>query len=400
MGRLFARLILLIALVLIPAFVAVVFTARILPAKLTLKETHFTAIPGWDDAGFGEAFGAFLKSCDKLEPRPGFLIPEDFRTEAYQRAFDDACAKAREGEDFYAASDEAAKGFFEDAFRPYNLKMGFSRRGKITGYYEPLIEASFDPGPDYPWPLYAAPDDQVTIDLSKFRDDLKGTLTGRLEGSRVVPYYTRKDISEGALSGKGLEILYVKDPIDVYFLQVQGSGRGKLADGTIIGVGYAGKNGHINTLAGRTLVKAGEMELEDVSMPAIRQWFADHPGRVFEILHQDNSYVFFQITGGDGPFGSSGAVLTAGHSLAVDPGFLPMGLPVFIDGDIPVEGAVDEKQNFQDLLIAQDTGGAIKGALRADIFWGQGPRASFLAGHMNNEAAFILLLPKGALGDE
>ena len=206
-------------------------------------------------------------------------------------------------------------------------------------------------------------------------------------------------IDGGALEGKGLEILYAKNLIDVYFLQVQGSGRAQLPDGTIIGVGYAGKNGHTNTLAGRTLVKTGEMEVEGVSMQSIRQWFEDNPDKIYDILHEDDSYVFFTITGEGGPFGSSAATLTPEHSLAVDPKFVPMGLPLYIDGDIPTLENTDQTEAFQNILIAQDTGGAIKGALRADIFWGRGKRAEFLAGHMNNEARFYLLVPKGVLGD-
>ncbi|HXV73728.1 MAG TPA: MltA domain-containing protein, partial [Sphingomonadales bacterium] len=201
--------------------------------------------------------------------------------------------------------------------------------------------------------------------------------------------------------GKGLEILYARDPVDVYFLQVQGSGRAKLPDGTIIGVGYAGKNGHPNTLAGRTLVELEEMALEEVSMQSIRQWFENHPDRIDEILHRDDSYVFFQITGGDGPFGSSGAVLTPEHSLAVDPDFIPMGIPVFAEGEVPIYGGPKQKEfePFREILIAQDTGGVIRGAIRGDVFWGNGDKAEYMAGHMNNEARFTLLLPKGALGE-
>lgn len=399
-GRLFFRLILVLALFVAPIILAVVFTYRAAPPKLTLKETTFSSLEGWQTAGHGQAFSAFLKSCEKLTPRPGFLVPEDFKTETYARAFKDACAKATEGQDFYGTGDAEARGFFEAAFTPYKMRQGWTKRGKITGYYEPLMEASFEPGPDYPYPLYAAPKDHIRVDLSKFREDLTGTIVGRIEGNSFLPTYTRRDINEGALEGKGLEILYARDPIDVYFLQVQGSGRAQLPDGQIIGVGYAGKNGHSNTLAGRTLVQTGEMEIEEVSMQSIRQWFEDHPDRIFEILHEDDSYVFFTITGSAGPFGSSGAELTPEHSLAVDPKFVPMGLPIFIDGEIPALENPDELQAFQQLLIAQDTGGAIKGTVRGDVFWGRGEKATYLAGHMNNKATFTLLLPIGALEGE
>lgn len=400
MPRLFFRISLFLALFVAPVILAVVFTYRAAPPKLTLKQTDFSSLEGWQAAGHGQAFRAFIKSCNTLVSRPGFLVPEDFRTETYDRAFKDACAKAIEGEDFYGTGDAEARGFFEAAFVPYKMRQGWTKKGKITGYYEPLMEASLEPGPDYPYPLYAAPKNHIQVDLSKFRENLTGTIVGRIEGNSFLPTYTRQDINEGALNGSGLEILYAKDPIDVYFLQVQGSGRAQLPDGQIIGVGYAGKNGHTNTLAGRTLVQTGEMEIEEVSMQSIRQWFEDHPERIFEILHQDRSYVFFTLTGGDGPFGSSGAELTAEHSLAIDPNFVPMGLPVFIDGEIPALDNAEDLRVLQQLLIAQDTGGAIKGTIRGDVFWGRGEKATFLAGHMNNQATFTLLLPIGALEAE
>ncbi|MEE8294794.1 MAG: murein transglycosylase A, partial [Sphingomonadales bacterium] len=386
--------------ILLPVWLAVFLTAKSAPPKLTLKETDFTSLEGWQAAGHVQAFSAFIKSCEKLTPRPGYLIPDGFKNETFARAFSDACAKAIEGEDFYGGDADAARTFFEEAFVPYKMRNGWTRKGKITGYYEPLMEASLEPSPDYPYPLYRAPGDQIRVDLSKFRNDLTGTIVGRIEGNSFLPYYTRRDIDEGAFNGKGLEILYARDPIDVYFLQVQGSGRARLPDGRIIGVGYAGKNGHANTLAGRTLVQTGEMEIEEVSMQSIRQWFKDNPARIFEILHKDDSYVFFTLTGGDGPFGSSGAELTPEHSLAIDPTFAPMGLPIFIDGEIPTLDNPDEFEPLRQLLIAQDTGGAIKGAIRGDVFWGRGEKATYLAGYMNNEATFTLLLPRGALGDD
>lgn len=396
-GRLFFRIFLFLALFVAPIFLAVFFTYKAAPPKLTLKETEFSSLEGWQNAGHGQAFSAFLKSCDTLVPRPGYLIPDDFKTENFTRSFKDACAKALEGQDFYGGDDTKARQFFEEAFVPYKMRQGWTKKGKITGYYEPLMQASLEPGPDYPYPLYASPNDQIRVDLSKFREGLTGTIVGRIEGNQFLPYYTRRDINEGALSGKGLEILYARDPIDVYFLQVQGSGRAQLPDGSIIGVGYAGKNGHANTLAGGTLIRAGELTREEVSMQSIRQWFDDNPERIFEILHEDDSYVFFTITGSAGPFGSSGAELTPEHSLAIDPAFAPMGLPVFIDGESPALDNSDDAQPLRQLLIAQDTGGAIKGVIRGDIFWGRGEKATYLAGHMNNEATFTLLLPKGAL---
>lgn len=389
-------IVILIFGLLIPLALVYILAWRAVPAKLTFREISFDDVDGWAADGQKDAFAAFLKSCDTLIGRPGFGTPEGFRTETYARAFSEACLKGREGQNYYLKGDEEARAFFEGAFKPYVLKVGWSKKGHITGYYESLLHVSETEGGPYQYPLYGAPADQITIDLKSFRDTLSGTWVGRLEGKRVVPYFTRKQIEGGALTGRGLEILWATDPVDVYVLQVQGSGRGVLPGGAIIGIGYAGKNGHPNTLAGRTLVEMGSMTRDEVSMPAIRAWFEANPGKVSEVLNKDDSFVFFRINGDEGPFGSAGAELTPERSLAVDPKFIPLGLPVWVAGHVPLETDPAQNAPFDQLMIAQDTGGAIKGEIRGDVFWGFGDKAEYMAGHTNNEASFVLLIPNGA----
>ena len=367
-------------------------------AKLSFREIRFSDLEGWAEDGPGRAFEAFLKSCATLSGNSSRPVPEYFEASEYHDAFTGVCVLAEAGKDRFSKSNQAARTFFENNFTPYRLKVGWKSKGRLTGYYEPLLEASLTPHPDYPVPLHGNPGDQITIDLGKFRDNLEGTtFVGRLEGRKVIPYYTRKEILDGALEGRGLEILWVKDPFSAYNIQIQGSGRARLPDGTFIGIGYAGKNGHANTLAGRVLVTEGYMEKDQVSLQSIKKWLEQNPDKLEYILNKNASYVFFHLLEeGDGPFGSAGATLTVERSIAVDPAYIPLGLPVWISGSAPDPGnPTGDPVRFQRLFIAQDTGGVIKGELRADIFYGFGERAEVIAGHMNNQGAFTLLLPNG-----
>jgi len=392
MRRLFFPIILLLFLIIIPVLTALWLVGG--EAKLSFKKIDFSNLEGWQDDGQRQAFEAFLKSCQSLSGNTSRPVPDYFAEIRYRDAFAGACVLGEMGKDQYLESDAAARGFFEGNFTPYRLKVGWKKEGQLTGYYEAPIEVSQTQDEVYRYPLYAAPGDQVTINLGAFRNSLSGTWVGRLEGSKVVPYYTRKEIDQGAFDGRGLELLWAKDLVSIYFLQVQGSGRGRFPDGSFIGIGYAGKNGHANTLAGRTLVEAGHMKREDLSMQSIRRWFEDHPDMIDEILHEDDSFVFFRINSEGGPYGSSGAELTAERSIAIDPKHIPYGLPVWISGSHPDPADLDgEAVSFDRLFITQDSGGAIKGEMRADIFFGFGEQAELIAGHMNHQGVFTLLLP-------
>jgi membrane-bound lytic murein transglycosylase A len=271
--------------------------------------------------------------------------------------------------------------------------------GLFTGYYEPLLFGSRSPGGPYVVPLHRAPSDLLRIDLGRFDPELAGySISGRIEGNQFVPYYSRSEIEAGALEGRGLEFLWVDDAIDKFFLQVQGSGQVRLADGSITRVGYAGQNGHPYRAIGRDLIELGALQREEVSLQSIRAWLERHPGSAASIMDRNRSYIFFEERQGlgpdDGPLGAQGVPLTAGRSLAVDLRHIPMGTPVWLETTVPwPEGEAP----FRHLMIAQDTGGAIRGIVRGDVFFGAGARAEAAAGRMKSRGRYAILLPKSQI---
>lgn len=267
----------------------------------------------------------------------------------------------------------------------------------FTGYYEPLLSCRTSVDDQYKYPLYKRPDDIIEIDLTLFGNGFPvNRLFGRLDNKRVVPYYSREDINhKNSISKRGLEILWCSDPIDIYFLQIQGSGKADLGDGRIVSVLYDGQNGRPYRSIGKYLIEIGAIKREDMSMQAIRKYLRDNPDRLFEILNQNPSYVFFKIDTGPS-VGSIGAPLTPGRSIATDTRLFPKGALALIETEKPVieNGNVKEWKAFARFVLNQDTGGAIKGPGRADIFWGQGPEAEIAAGYMQQEGRLYFLLKK------
>lgn len=291
--------------------------------------------------------------------------------------------------------------FLEARFNAFVLSdSSGARSGRITGYYEPLLRGSLTREGPYQTPLYRAPQDLIHVDLSSIYPELKALrLRGRLEGSRIVPYHTRAEIeTRNLLSGQ--ELLWVDDPIEAFFLQVQGSGRVQLPSGETIRLGYAEQNGHPYQSIGRWLVDRGELRLSDASMQGIKDWIARNPHRRDELLHQNPSMVFFKeinhVSSNAGPPGSMGLPLTPERSLAVDPRFVSEGSLVFLDTRVPRPGVPpgDAGVPFQRLMIAQDKGSAILGVHRGDIFFGTGATAGEVAGRMRAEGTMYLVLPK------
>jgi membrane-bound lytic murein transglycosylase A len=273
-----------------------------------------------------------------------------------------------------------------------------SSRVLFTGYYEPVFEASMERDEVFKYPLYKMPGDLIKVDLSLFNKKYKGeSIIARLEDSKVLPYYSRKQIEdEKALSGKGLEIAWLKDPVDVAFLQVQGSGQLKLTNGKTISVGYMGANGHPYNSIGRYMIEKGMLTKDEMSMQAIRKYLASHPETVNDALNYNPSYVFFRVLNGP-PLGNIQAPLTPGRSLALDSGLFPKGALCFIACKKPVvngKGEITGWTGFSRFIMNQDTGGAIKGAGRADIFWGNGEYAEVAAGYMKQEGELYMLLKK------
>ncbi len=341
------------------------------------KPVSWSDLPGWQRDRLGESWPALLRSCSRIndsEPR-------------WQRL----CAAA---ETMSGVDDTQARNFYEKWFVPHRVHGAKgSREGLITGYYEPLLFGSRVRSDRFRFPLYGRPADLLTVDLGELYPELRGKrVRGRLQGARVVPYYSRAQIDSqpGVLSGT--ELLWVDDPVALFFLQVQGSGRVRLTDGSLVGVGYADQNGHPYRSIGRELIEMGELQRDEVSLFTIRDWLKRNPARAAALLNRNPSYVFFTLREdpGDGAIGSLNVPLTPERSVAVDRSVIPLGFPVWLDTTYP-DGSGDR---YQRLVLAQDTGGAITGPVRVDVFYGSGDRAERLAGAMKQSGRLYVLLPR------
>ncbi len=355
------------------------------PDHLVLTPASFGDLKGWASDGEGEALEAFKKSCARR-----LRFGDDAAVGPQGMA--GKVADWRQPCTAATALDEhdngAARGFFETWFRPYRCANNGATEGLFTGYYEPELRGSRSRGGAFETPLMKRPPDLIAVDLGDFRADWRGErIAGRVVDGRLKPYETRAQIEAGALDRLKLGFLWVDDPVAAFFLQVQGSGRIDLPDGGQVRVGFDGQNGWPYVAIGRVMIERGLIDKESATMPGIRGWLAAHPAEAKGILDANPSYVFFRELAGDGPIGSEGVVLSAGRSLAVDTKFLPLGAPFWLDaaGD---DGAIDR------LVIAQDTGGAIRGPVRGDLFWGHGPDAERRAGTMRARGGYFLLLPK------
>ena len=371
--------------------------------SLVIKQVEFDGLPGWSSADPGPALATFLRSCERLTTRPGDqpldrLVSSERLQRLYGRVDDwrPVCAAAdrldgRQGAD--------VKGFFEDAFAAFLVYERGRRPGLFTGYYEPLLSGSRTRQAGFEVPLRRLPADLVSVDLGAFRADLKGRrIAGRVTSNRLSPYETRADIVSGVLEDDVPVLVWIDDPIGVFFLHIQGSGRVVLTDGTVMRVGYAGQNGHPYSSIGRILRQRGELEPDNISMPSIKQWLEDNPDQAPDLLNQNASYVFFRDIVVDdpdlGPLGAQDVPLTARRSLAVDRRYVPLGAPVWLDGTKPSLSSPGADEPFQTLMVAQDTGGAIRGAQRGDVFWGFGQAAEDIAGVMQHPGHMYVLVPK------
>ena len=351
----------------------------------SFKLLDFATLPGWSEDHLTEAWPAFKASCS---------------AQMHKSDWHELCVIAQTVD---GTSEAAVRQFFEAFFDPYQvINPDGTETGLITGYYEPLLRGARKRGGVFQTPLYQPPADLLTIDLAGLYPELKGMrLRGRVVGNKVVPYPVRADLLQsGSLSGK--EICWVDDSVDAFFLQVQGSGRVFMPDSKeTIRVAYADQNGQPYKSIGRYLVDKGELKLGQASAQGIKNWIATHPARENEVLNANPSYVFFKEEKlndpGRGPDGALGVALTEKRSIAIDTKFLPLGAPVFLNTTQP-----GSDQPIKRLMMAQDTGGAIRGAVRADFFWGFGREAGEMAGRMKQRGMLWVLWPKLAsapLGD-
>jgi len=323
----------------------------------------WSALPGWTGDRVAEAWPSLIESCTRMPARDS----------AWKRL----CAEVAL---FPNPDGETARAFFETRFEPRSMHNGEGAEGLITGYYEPLLEGSRTRTSRYRYPVYQRPGDLLVVDLGSLYPELAGrTLRGRVEGRRVVPYFSRAEIDNGKKLLAGNELVWVDDPVALFFLQVQGSGRIRLRDGEMLRVGYADQNGHPYQSIGSRLIAMGALKREDVNLETIKEWLRSHPDEAEGVLNTNPSYIFFGLRDPTlpGPLGSLNVPLTPERSAAVDPSYIPFGTPLWIDTTSPIDG-----QPYRRLLMAQDTGGAIKGPVRIDIFFGFGAQAERLAGNM------------------
>ncbi|OHC75749.1 MAG: murein transglycosylase [Rhodospirillales bacterium RIFCSPLOWO2_12_FULL_58_28] len=332
-------------------------------ARLNLTRSTFSMLPGWAEDAHFAALPALVRSCALPATLPDgrrFNVGGSGETVADWKQACAAAGRVPEGD------SRAARSYFETWFTPFLAADRENPQGLFTGYYEAELHGSRTRHGRYQTPVYSLPAKATTE--------------------------TRAGIEGGALAGKGLELLWADDPVDVFFLHVQGSGRVVMEDGQTVRLGFAGRNGHAYVSIGHEFVKSGVMPKDQVSMQAIRAWLYAHPQQSAEMMARNPSYIFFREIKGEGPIGAQGVALTPGRSLAVDKQFIPFGLPVWLDTTDPMNPA----KPLRRLVVAQDTGGAIKGPVRGDLFWGFGAAAAEKAGEMKQSGRYFLLLPKSA----
>ncbi|CAB1370851.1 murein transglycosylase A [Denitratisoma oestradiolicum] len=355
------------------------------PPEKPLQGAAWSDLPGWSEApaeDLAASFDAFRASCNGLARQP---------------LWQDACTAARGAAREQAGFDPRA--WFEAHFQPWVLvNPDGGREGLVTGYYEPLVRGSRNRSKRYDVPVFGPPEDMITVDLSSLYPELKNLrLRGRIEGRKLVPYYSRAEWSLQENQRAKNALLWVSDPVDFFFLQIQGSGQVQLSDGNRIRIGYADQNGHPYRSIGRWLIDRGELKADQASMQGIRQWAESNPGRLQELLNANPSLVFFRelpVTG-NGPPGALGVPLTPERSIAVDRRATPLGAPVWLDTTQPLSDTP-----LRRLMLAQDTGGAIRGPVRADFYWGSGSEAGTRAGRMKQKGRMWTLLPRGYAPDQ
>jgi len=333
------------------------------PKEDALTPVPFSQLSGWQDDVVSEALPALRNSCVRMKKKQDWREP---------------CAAF----DKIDSGDNAAlRQTIETHFTPY--KIHGNETGLFTGYYEATLHGSKKRTKKYKTALWGYPWDMLTIDLGSFRDSLKGEkITGKIKGTKFLPYDTRAAIAKGSLKKRAEPLLWVDDPVDAFFLEIQGSGRVEMEDGSVVRVGYSGQNGHGYVAIGRALADSGKIK-RPVSMAKIRAWLAANPKRAQDVMNRNPSAVFFTISQKKNPVGAQAVELTPMRSLAVDRHYVALGTPLWL---------VTEKHKR--LVVAQDTGGAIKGAVRGDLFWGAGAKAERGAGEMQERGTYYLLLPK------
>ena len=354
------------------------------PVRGRMERSEWSQLPNFAADDSTEALNAFVQGCAVL---------------ASKSEWQDVCTRAAalmQLKPKTSAVSQAAEvtQFFIDNFEPFRVvNVDETDTGLVTGYYEPLLRGSRTQSAKFRYPLYAPPQDLIAVDLAEVYPDLKNRrLRGRLVGNKLVPYLERSAIDSTAPPLRGLEIAWVDNAVESFFLQIQGSGQIQLPDGSLMRVGYADQNGHPFKSLGGLLIRRGEIKPERASMQGIKEWARRNPAKVQQFMNANPSYVFFKELPADltGPIGTLGVPLTAERSIAIDPHVIPLGVPVYLSTTFPNTG-----NELNRLMVAQDTGGAISGAVRADFYWGFGDAAGSQAGKMKQQGRMWVLLPRG-----
>jgi membrane-bound lytic murein transglycosylase A len=332
--------------------------------KITLKKVSYDSLKGWENDDHSEALLTFAKSCKRYAAK---IVDTKFHKTNIGGNYSNwqkICVKIADKTD--------PKVFFESNFEPYSVRNWFKTSGLFTGYYESHLSGSLVKKFPYIYPVYRTPPDLVS-------------------GKQ---YFSRAEIDSGVLAGKNLEILWVDNLLELFFMHIQGSGRVKLEDGSYVRLGYDSQNGHKYFAIGRYLLSEKYLEKDQISKKTIITWLENNPNKQSEILAKNPSYVFFREIKGEGPIGAEGVPLTAERSLAIDKNFIPYGAPIWLNTSVSGDINDGTPKKFNKLLIAQDTGGAIKGPVRGDIFFGYGDYAEKMAGYQNDRGRYFILLPR------
>jgi len=357
--------------------------------ELVLTAQSYADLPGWADEDFFGVGKAFGRSCHRILDNYADIKMGTMEQAGTYGDWQPACKIFTEADDL---TPDNYREFFEAHFTPYLVSADNNAVGLFTGYYEASLKGSLKKTETYNIPLHTRPDDLVMVYLGQFREDLKGVrIAGRVKGGVLKPYETREQIIAEDWQHKDQVLLWVDDAVDAFFVQIQGSGIVQMNDGETMRIGYAGQNGHPYYAIGRELIKIGALTKENVSMQSIRAWLHDNPDRADEIMNTNKSYVFFRQIKGPGPLGAEGVALTAARSLAVDRTKFSYGMPMWLEAEHPEAG----QEPLRRLMVAQDTGGAINGHVRGDVFWGYGEFAEEMAGKMKSKGHYWVLLPKG-----
>ncbi|WP_435640679.1 murein transglycosylase A [Micavibrio aeruginosavorus] len=366
-------------------------------AKLVLRAADTSVLPGWNEDDVAQVLPALQKSCARIlkaAPDKAFGADVRFGTMADWQMPCNALAQTPPAD---------VRAFMNQWFNVYAASAEGHETGLFTGYYEASLNGSRTRHGSYQTPLRVRPTDLVMVDLGQFRDSLKGQrIAGRVVDGNLKPFESRDQIEAQTPTLKDDDatvLAWVDNPVDAFFLQIQGSGRVQMDDGSVLQVGYAAQNGHPYTAIGRELIKRGAMAKEEVSMQSIRAWLEAHPDQADELMNVNASYVYFQLIEGEGPLGGENIALTAGRSLAIDRSKIPYGVPLWLDAGGPGSDTDKTVPSIRRLMMAQDTGGAIRGAVRGDVYFGFGDAAEHNAGLMKSDGRYWFFIPKSVKFD-